>query len=61
MAAVLAAVEPGGNILPGFKDFRTKNGSSQGQNLALTVLLVPNSFDSGTDRGLSRALAGLDS
>jgi len=30
-----------------FKDFRTENGSSQGQNLALTGLLVPSSLDSG--------------
>ena len=31
----------------GFKDFRTENGSSQGQNLALTGLFVPSSLDSG--------------
>ena len=28
-----------------FTDFRTENGSSQGQNLALTVLYVPSSLD----------------
>jgi len=33
--------------LPGYKDFRTENGSSQGQNLALTGLCVPSSLDSG--------------
>ena len=30
----------------GFRDFRTENGSSQGQHLALTVLRVPYSLDS---------------
>ena len=30
-----------------FQDFRTKNGSSQGQHLALTVLCVPFSLESG--------------
>ena len=34
----------GGNNLQGFKNFRTKNGSSQGQNLALTGSFVPNSL-----------------
>jgi len=42
-----AAVEPGGNHLNGSKDFRTENGSSEGQNLAVTGLGVPNSLDSG--------------
>ena len=32
-----------GNTLQGFEE----NGSSQGQNLALTVLYVPGSLDSG--------------
>ena len=32
----------GGYNLKLFKDFRTENGSNQGQNLALTVLIVPN-------------------
>ena len=32
----------GGNTLKGFNDFRTENGSNQGQSLALTVLFVPN-------------------
>ena len=30
-----------------FEDIRTKNGSSQGHNLALTGLFVPSSLDSG--------------
>jgi hypothetical protein len=34
--------------LNGLDHFRTKNGSRQGQNLALTVFFVPNSLDSGT-------------
>ena len=29
-------------------DYHLKNGSSQGQNLALAVLYVPSSLDSGT-------------
>jgi len=36
-----------GNNLNGFKDFRTENGSSQGQNLAFTGLFAPGSIDSG--------------
>ena len=36
-----------GNHLNGFEDFRTENGSSQCQNLALTGLCVPNLLDSG--------------
>jgi len=35
-----------GEQLDFFKDICLKNGSSQGQNLALTVLFVPNSLDS---------------
>jgi len=31
----------------GFKDVRTENGSSQGQNLALAVLCIPILQDSG--------------
>ena len=43
--------------MKGFKHFRPENGSSQGQNLALTVLCVPN-WDLGVDAGaVSRALA----
>jgi len=38
------AVERGGNNLNVFNDFRTENGSSQGQNLALTGLFVPSSL-----------------
>ena len=36
-----------GNNLDGFKDFRIRNGSRQGHNLALTGLFVPSSLDSG--------------
>jgi len=36
-----------GNNLKGFKNFCKKNDSSQGQNLVLSVLCVPNSLDSG--------------
>jgi len=36
------AVERMGNNLKGVKNFRTENGSSQGPNLALTVLFVPS-------------------
>jgi len=35
-----------GNNLKGSKDLRLKNGSSQGQNLAVTVLFVLNALDS---------------
>ena len=42
-----AAGERKGNTLNGFKDLRTQNGSSQSQNLALAVLYVPCSLDSG--------------
>jgi hypothetical protein len=42
-----AAVEPEGNNLNGLKDVRTENGSSEGQNLAVTGLGVPNSLDTG--------------
>ena len=48
-----AAVERGGTTLNGVKDFRSENGllpengSSQGQNMALTCLFVPNLLDSG--------------
>jgi hypothetical protein len=30
-----------------FEDFRTENGSSQGENLALTGLFIPTSLNSG--------------
>jgi hypothetical protein len=36
-----------GNTIQRFEDFYLKNGSSQGQNLALTVLYVPSLLDSG--------------
>ena len=39
-----AAHRKGNNLQP-FKDFNQKDGSSQGQNLALTVVLVPSSLD----------------
>ena len=51
------ALERGGNTLNGFDGFRTGNGSSQGRNLAVTVLFVPNSLDSGS-LIRSRALLG---
>ena len=39
----------GGNSLNGIEDFCLKNGSNQGQNLALTVLSESNSLDSGLE------------
>ena len=36
-----------GNYLDSVKCFCTKNGSSQGRDLALTGLFVPGSLDSG--------------
>ena len=41
------ALERRGNNEQGATDMRLKNGSSQNQNLASTVLCVPNSLDSG--------------
>ena len=41
------ASERDGNNLNGVKDFRTENGSSQRQNLALTGLCVPRSLHRG--------------
>ena len=46
--SALATGERGGNYLNGVEDYRTENGSSQGQNLALTGLGVPTSLDIGT-------------
>ena len=43
----LAPAERTGNNLKGFKDFHLENRSSQGQNLAVTVLCVQYSLDSG--------------
>jgi len=40
-------VERGGNILQGFRGFYLENGSSQGQKLVLTVLVVPSSLHGG--------------
>ena len=46
--AELAPARPReGNNLNGLKDFRLENGSSQGQNVALTVSCVPDSLDCG--------------
>ena len=45
---VTTAAARGGNNSKGFKDFRTENGSRQGQNLALTGLYVPSSLNSDT-------------
>ena len=42
------ASERRGNNSKVFKDFSLKNGSSQGQSLALAVLYVPSLLDSGT-------------
>jgi len=42
-----AAGEWGGYNITGFQDFRTENGSSQGQNLVLTGLFMPDVLDSG--------------
>ena len=53
-----AAVERGGNVLKVFKTFVTENGSRQGQNLALTVVCVPNSLDSATAEKKSWATPG---
>ena len=36
--------ERGGHNLNGFQEFRTENASSQGHDLALTGLFVPNSL-----------------
>jgi len=41
------AFERGENNLNGFNDFRTDNGSCQGQNLAWTGLCVPSLLDGG--------------
>ena len=38
--ATTSPVERGGNILQGFRGIHLKNGSSQRQKLALTVLLT---------------------
>ena len=46
--------------LNAFEDFRTENCFGQGQNLALTGLLVPNSLDSGVrQRRADSASVGL--
>ena len=46
-------VPRGWNNLNGLNHFRTENGSSQGQNLALTGLFVPSSLDSGNECALA--------
>ena len=38
-----------GNNLKGFKDFRTENGSSRSQNLALNGEFVQSLLDSGPE------------
>ena len=48
-----SAAEREGNSLNGFKDLRTENGSSQGQNPALTGLFVPSWLDSRESPPLS--------
>ena len=47
----------GGNHVKGLKIFHLHNGSSQGQHLALIVLYVPSSLDSGGRRGRTRTPA----
>ena len=47
----------GGGDLQGFEEFCLLNGSSQGQNLAVAVLIVPNSPDSAAIITPSRCLA----
>ena len=42
-----AAADREGNSIKRFEEICLKNGSSQGQNLALAVLLVPKLLDSG--------------
>ena len=41
----------GGNNLQNFEGFHLKNSSSKGQDMALTVLYVPSSLESGSPRG----------
>ena len=53
-----AAAEREGNTLKSFKDVCLEHGSSQGQNLALTVLCVPNVLDSGTFQTCNRVAFG---
>ena len=45
---LLAATEREKNNVKSLEDFRLKNGSSPGQNLAVTFLCMPSSLDSGT-------------
>jgi len=47
LPSFVSAVERGGTNLNSLKYFRTENSSSQGQNLAVTLLFVPSSLDSG--------------
>jgi hypothetical protein len=42
---VSASAEWGGKFLNDFKEVDTKNGSSQGKNMALTGAFVPSSLD----------------
>jgi hypothetical protein len=48
------------NTLHGSKYFCTENGSSQGQTLAVTVLHVPGSLDSGMGGCLLREMSWAD-
>jgi hypothetical protein len=45
-----ASAEQDGNNVKGFENFCLMNGSNQGQDLALTVLYVPYSLDSGSNK-----------
>ena len=53
----LTAVERGKDDLNEFKNFCTANGSSQDQNLAVSVLCVPNSHPSIAPRHPTRAFS----
>jgi len=46
VARALEVAERGGNNVTGFTGFRTENGPSQGQNLALNGECVPSLLDS---------------
>ena len=43
----LTISERSGNDLKGFKECHLQNGLKQGQNLTLSVLIMPTSLDSG--------------
>ena len=52
-APTSTASEREGDTLIGFNDFRTKNGSCQGQNLAVTGLFLPSTLDSAPEHTFS--------